>query len=80
MTSYWIASRNYLYNSENAWSLNVRSISTAGSLSNGYMYNYNNGNFKIYSSSSFLRSIVILKSGITYTPAFGTNDDLFVLN
>ena len=78
--SYWIASRNYLYSSANSWSLNVRSISTVGSLSNRYMYNYNNGNFKVYSSPSFLRPIVILKSGITYTPALGTSDDPFVLN
>ena len=80
-TYYWLASRYYYCNSSTYWDFGGRSVNTYGSL-NSYsnLYRYDSGSFRTYSYSYALRPIVILKSGITYTPALGTSDDPFVLN
>ena len=80
-TYYWLASRYYDYYSSIGWYFNGRNVYTNGSLSdNGYLYYYRGGSFRADSSGNALRPIVILKSGITYTPAPGTSDNPFVLN
>ena len=79
-SSYWLASRYYSYNSSTSWYYNGRCIDAIGNLSNGYLYYYRSGSFKTSNNSNALRPIVILKSGISYTPAVGTSEDPFVLN
>ena len=79
-TSYWLASRYYYYSSSTDWSFSGRFVSTYGGLYNYDLYSYYSGSFSTRSGSYALRPIVILKSGITYTPALGTSDDPFVLN
>ena len=77
---YWLASRDYLYNSSDYWYYDARYVNLGGSL-NGYsLYYSRNSNCKVCSNNNALRPIVILKSGINYTPATGTSDDPFVLN
>ena len=79
-TDYWLASRYYYYYSSTGWGFGGCSIDTGGSLYHNALYYYSSGSFDTYSSSRALRPIVILKSGITYTPALGTSEDPFVLN
>lgn len=81
---YWIASRHYAYSSTN-WKFGGSYIysgggSNLGNLYNQNFYSYSSGSFTIKSTSAGLRPIVILKSGITYTPATGTSEDPYVLN
>ena len=78
--SYWLASRYYYYTSSARWSFGGRNIYIDGGLNSSYLYGCYSGGFSTNSSSGALRPIVILKSGITYTPAVGTSDDPFVLN
>ena len=79
-TSYWLASRYYYYHSSTYWYFRGRSVSTRGSLNDNNLYDYRSGGFRTYSYGNAIRPIVILKSGITYTPAPGTSDNPFVLN
>ncbi len=82
-TSYWLASRNYYYSTSASWHFYGRIISTLGNVvSSSYsgLYYYSAGGFYANSDNNALRPIVILKSGITYTPASGTSEDPFVLN
>ena len=82
-TSYWLASRDYYYDSSAHWTFYGRLISTYGDIrSSSYygLYYYNGGSFNANACNNALRPIVILKSGITYTPASGTSEDPFVLN
>ena len=79
-TSYWLASRYYYYGSSTYWGFNGRYVGTGGSLSNNALYRYSSGSLHALSNYNALRPIVILKSGITYTPAQGTSDNPFVLN
>ena len=77
---YWLASRYYIYDSSTNWYYNGRRISTNGSLNYDYLYRYRSGSFYANIISFALRPIVILKSGINYTPAIGTSEDPFILN
>ena len=81
---YWLASRYYYYSSSTSWSFYGRRIDTSGisiiGYSNDSLYYYRSSGFSTRSYNSALRPIVILKSGITYTPALGTSDNPFVLN
>ena len=80
-TSYWLASRHYYYNSSTLWYFNGRYVGTDGGFYSYYsLYSYSSGSFSVGASSRALRPIVILKSGITYTSAVGTNENPFVLN
>ena len=79
-TYYWLASRNYDYYSSTYWDFSGRNISTSGNINGSSLYYYDSGSFNTRSRYYALRPIVILKSGITYTPALGTSDDPFVLN
>ena len=79
--SYYLASRNYDYSSSTSWSFYVRVIDTNNSLFSYYnLYSHGSSGFSNNSNYSALRPIVILKSGITYTPAVGTSDDPFILS
>ena len=80
--NYWIASRYYVYDSSKLWYYELRYVNAAYNISSNILYtclygSCSNNNFNV---SSALRPIVILKSGITYTPAIGTSDNPFVLN
>ena len=77
---YWLASRYYIYDSSTNWYYNGRGIDASGYLYYDYLYRYRSGSFSANNYSRALRPIVILKSGINYTPAIGTSDDPFVLN
>ena len=77
---YWLASRYYYYYSSTLWNFYGRSINTSGSLYSSSLYYYGSGRFYTNSKYYALRPIVILKSGITYTPAVGTSNNPFVLN
>ena len=79
-TFYWLASRYYYYSSSAYWIFYGRKLDASGSISDYYLYYYYRGSFNTDSADNALRPIVILKSGITYTPALGTSDDPFVLN
>ena len=79
-TAYWLASRDYYYNSSTRWLFDGRFINPYGILNNDYLYFYYSGGLNTSSSNFALRPIVILKSGITYTPVLGTSEDPFVLN
>ena len=78
--NYWLASRYYSCFSSATWLFFGRYISTSGSSSYNNLYNYSGSSFSALSRDYALRPIVILKSGITYTPAPGTSEDPFVLN
>ena len=77
---YWLASRYYSYSSSTNWYYIGLDSCTLGHVSAYALYYYSSGSFNTGSLSTALRPIVILKSGITYTPALGTSDDPFVLN
>ncbi len=77
---YWLASRSYDYYSSTRWKFNGRLILTDGSIYSHYLYEYSSSSVYSISSDNALRPIVILKSGITYTPASGTSEDPFVLS
>lgn len=77
---YWLASRNYLYNSSDYWYYDARYVNLGGSLSGYSLYYSRYSKCDVCSNNNALRPIVILKSGITYTPAIGTSDNPFVLN
>ena len=79
-TYYWLASRYYDYYSSTIWDFGGRIVNANGSLSSNNLYRYDRGSFSASSYDNALRPIVILKSGITYTPAQGTSDNPFVLN
>ena len=78
-SSYWLASRDYGYNSSSRWYYYGRYISSRGINSNYTLY-FCSGGFVAVSSSSRLRPILTLKSGISYTAVLGTSDDPFVLS
>ena len=77
---YWLASREYYYFSSTRWGFYGRGISSSGGIDDNSLYSYYVSYFNLSSHSNALRPIVILKSGITYTPALGTSDNPFVLN
>ena len=77
---YWLASRYYMYNAPISWVYFGRAVDTSGNLYRNGLYYYGSGGFNAYSSGNALRPIVILKSGINYTPAAGTSEDPFILN
>ena len=79
-SSYWLASRYYSYSSSTNWYYIGLDISMLGHVNEFNLYNYSGGSFNTRNLSYALRPIVILKSGITYTPVLGTSDDPFVLN
>ena len=79
-TYYWLASRNYDYDSSTIWYFIGRTVSTGTILGYVTLYYCYNGRLSTSSYSNALRPIIILKSGITYAPATGTSDDPFVLN
>ena len=76
--SYWLASREYYYNSSTHWNYLGRYINYIGGESFDYLYVYDSG-FNVGYDFNRLRPILTLKSGI-YTPALGTSDDPFVLS
>ena len=79
-TYYWLASRNYDYSSSTFWSFSGRGVRTSGSLISTSLYYYDSDSFSANFSIFALRPIVILKSGITYTPVLGTSEEPFVLD
>ena len=75
---YWMASRYYDYDSPN-WYFVTRLVYDDGDIGDSYLYRHY-GDYSNENDGNLLRPIVILKSGITYTPAVGTSDDPFVLD
>ena len=66
-TSYWMASRYYLYASSTYYYWNVRNVNTSGSIgSYSSLYNYYSSSFIALGLSNALRPIVTLKSGLSY--------------
>ena len=81
--SYWLASRTYSYRNGYYTSWYFKGNLSDGdlSISSSELYNIPMaGSFIDMDSSNALRPIVILKSGITYTPAGGTSYDPFILD
>ena len=75
--NYWLASRYYYYSSSSSWAFRHRTVE-GSSVDYDYTYIYR-GNFTTYSDSFHLRPILILKSGISFTPATGTESSPFIL-
>ncbi len=71
--SYWIASRYYNYSSSTDYRWGGRKVLASGSISNYNLYSYYSSNFNTGGSSSSLRPIVVLKSGLQYE-GVGTED------
>ena len=78
-SSYWLASRYYIYISSSYWSYEDRNINSRGSIDSSSLYYYSSG-FSVRPNSNYLRPILTLKSGISYIAAVGTSDDPFVLS
>ena len=76
-TSYWMASRQYIYSKLNgAWSNHVwrgRMVNNSGALSFRNFYYYGSNVTSAVNNASALRPIVILKSGLSYE-GLGTKD------
>ncbi len=73
---YWLASRYYYYSSSTNYSWLGRIVNASGSYSSNYLYSFSSSSFFTAASSSSLRPIVVLKSGLKYTGS-GTADDPF---
>ena len=70
---YWMASRFYDYSSSTYYNWSARIVSSSGSNRYVTMYYYNSPSFSINYTSSSLRPIVVLKSGLKYE-GVGTED------
>ena len=78
-TSYWVASRYYIYDSATLYYWNGRNIDTSGSLSKLYLYGCSDSSFLGYGNSYALRPIVTLKSDLVITDGDGTNSSPYRL-
>lgn len=79
-TTYWLASRKYVYNSS-TWNFSVYNISTSGSLSSRYdLYSYNVGSFGTSSYSRAVRPIITLKPRVKAASGSGTSSSPYVLS
>ncbi len=74
--SYWMASRYYYYYYSTDYGWFYRRVTTSGTYYNYSLYRYESSRFYTNDSSSSLRPIVTLKSGLKYTGS-GTADDPF---
>ena len=77
--SYWLASRNFYYNSSPYWYFTGRSSNTRGSSGITALYGYVSGSFSTYSNSYAVRPIITLKSGLTPSGS-GTSSLPYVLS
>ena len=78
-TSYWLASRYFLYSSSTHRDFCGRIDNANGSLDINCLYYYNGGSFNANSRSDVIRPIITLKSGLTPSGS-GTGEDPYVLN
>ena len=72
-SSYWMASRYYVYSSSTDYGWHGRDVDASGSANYIRLYYYYSSSFTTYNSSKFLRPIVVLKSGLKYY-GVGTED------
>ena len=77
--NYWLASREYRYNSSTYWYFRVHIINASGSLSYSNLYYYNYGGFATNDSSKPVRPIVTLKSGVKASSGDGSSSSPYVL-
>ena len=77
--SYWLASRNYYYNSyNNLLYFRGRFVNINGGSNTNIIRSYESG-WVDYNGSSAIRPIITLKSGLNSSDAPGTKDHPFVL-
>ena len=70
---YWMASRYYVYSSSTRYNWIGRAVSASGTIISRDLYFYSSSGFRSSGSSSCLRPIVVLKSGLKYY-GVGTED------
>ena len=78
-TTYWLASRNFRYYSATRFNFYGRYVYASGDLSSNIIRSYSSGWVDHYSSSA-LRPILTLKSGITKSGGSGTKDSPYTLS
>lgn len=79
--NYWLASREYKYNSSINWVFVDRTINLFGSVSVNGMFFYYNGNLNTYSTiiGESVRPILTLKSGVKAFSGDGSSESPYIL-
>ncbi len=78
VSSYWLASRYFIYNKVRNWTFSGHFVENDGSLSISDLYWYN-GSFTSYNSPYAIRPIVVLKSTVKIASGKGTEEDPYKL-
>ena len=78
-TSYWIASRDYRYDSATKYGWRGLTISWGYLEKSIYLYYYDSSSFREEDDYNDLRPIVTLKSGLKYS-GVGTEEDPYTLS